>query len=146
MLTLTLNPRQKKIIEEIPLVSEYSHLYFYTTQSDSNSEFIAILDSVIGLSDTVLSKWLNITPRTFRNYRNSTNLILKENTKEHVILILSLYKHGIELFDTVENFEFWLSKNNPVLDNRAPIEFLETISGIKFIDDRLTAMEYGENV
>lgn len=146
MLTLTLNPRQKKIIEEIPLVSEYSHLYFYTTQSDSDSEFIAILDSVIGLSDTVLSKWLNITPRTFRNYRNSTNLILKENTKEHVILILSLYKHGIELFDTVENFEFWLSKNNPVLDNRAPIEFLETISGIKFIDDRLTAMEYGENV
>lgn len=146
MLTLTLNPRQKKIIEEIPLVSEYSHLYFYTTQSDSNSEFIAILDSVIGLSDTVLSKWLNITPRTFRNYRNSTNLILKENTKEHVILILSLYKHGIELFDTVENFESWLSKNNPVLDNRAPIEFLETISGIKFIDDRLTAMEFGENV
>lgn len=146
MLTLTLNPRQKKIIEEIPLVSEYSHLYFYTTQSDSDSEFIAILDSVIGLSDTVLSKWLNITPRTFRNYRNSTNLILKENTKEHVILILSLYKHGIELFDTVENFESWLSKNNPVLDNRAPIEFLETISGIKFIDDRLTAMEFGENV
>ncbi|MGV8915025.1 MAG: antitoxin Xre/MbcA/ParS toxin-binding domain-containing protein [Kaistella sp.] len=146
MLTLTLNSRQKKIIEEIPLVSEFSHLYFYTTQSDSDSEFIAILDSVIGLSDTVLSKWLNITPRTFRNYRNSTNLILKENTKEHVILILSLYKHGIEIFDTVENFESWLSKNNLVLDNRAPFDFLETISGIKFIDDRLTAMEYGENV
>lgn len=46
----------------------------------------------------------------------------------------------------MEDFELWLSQKNYLLDNRAPEDFLETISGIKFIDNRLTAIEFGENV
>lgn len=30
--------------------------------------------------------------------------------------------------------------------NKAPLSFLDTISGIKWVDNRLTAMEYGENI
>lgn len=145
MATYTLNKKQKKIIDEIPAVSDFSNIYFYTVKSKSDFDFISILDNVIGLNDNVLSKWLNITPRTFRNYKSNQELILKDNIKEHIILILSLYKHGIEVFDNVENFELWLSKKNYLLDNKAPVDFLETISGIKFIDNRLTAIEFGEN-
>lgn len=140
-----LNNKQKKIIEEIPSVGDFSKVYFYTVKSKLDFEYIIILDKIIGLNDSVLAKWLNITPRTFRNYKNNSELILKDNIKEHIILILSLYKHGIEVFDNAENFELWLSKKNYLLDNRAPVDFLETISGIKFIDNRLTAIEYGEN-
>lgn len=146
MTTLALNSKQRKIIEEIPSVGDFSNIYFYTIKSDSDSEFITILDRIIGLNNNVLSKWLNITPRTFRNYKNNNNLILKDNIKEHIILILSLYKHGVEVFDNVANFELWLSSKNHLLNNSAPIDFLETISGIKFIDNRLTAIEFGENV
>lgn len=146
MSTALLNSRQKRIIEEIPSVGDFSNVYFYTVKSNVDAEFIAILDRIIGLNDTILSKWLNITPRTFRNYKNNDKLVLKDNIKEHIILILSLYKHGIAVFGSVKDFEFWLSQKNYLLDNRAPGDFLETISGIKFIDNRLTAMEFGENV
>lgn len=146
MTTLSLNNKQRRIIERIPSVGDFSNIYFYTINSKSDFEFISILDRIIGLSDNILSKWLNITPRTFRNYKNNSELVLKDTVKEHIILILSLYKHGIDAFDNVENFELWLSKKNYLLDNRAPVDFLETISGIKFIDNRLTAIEFGENV
>lgn len=146
MATVTLNKKQKGIIDEIPSVGDFSKIYFYIKKSKLDFEYISILDKIIGLNDDVLSKCLNITPRTFRNYKNKQDLILKDNIKEHIILILSLYKHGTEVFDTVDNFELWLSKKNYLLDNKAPVDFLETISGIKFIDNRLTAIEYGENV
>ncbi|MEZ4822026.1 MAG: antitoxin Xre/MbcA/ParS toxin-binding domain-containing protein [Ignavibacteria bacterium] len=29
---------------------------------------------------------------------------------------------------------------------KSPITFLNTITGIRFVNDRLTAMEYGDNV
>lgn len=146
MTSIPLNKKQQKIIEEIPAVGDSSLVYFYTTKSKFDTELIKLLDKIIGLNDTILSKWLNITPRTWRNYKNNTDLVLKDNIKEHIILILSLYKHGTEVFDDVMNFELWLSKKNYFLDHKAPSDFLETISGIKFIDNRLTAMEFGENV
>lgn len=100
---------------------------------------------MVTLTDEVISKWLNITPRTFRNYK-TTDARLKENTREHVISLLSLYKHGTEVFESKEKFEKWLAQENFFLDNKAPMNFLETISGIRLIDGRLTPMEYGENV
>lgn len=146
MTILTLNKKQRKIIEEIPAVDDFSNVYFFTINSKRDTEYIEILDKMIGLNDSVLATWLNITTRTLRNYRNNPELILKDTIKEHIILILSLYKHGIEVFDSVKKFELWLSKENYFLNNRPPIDFLETISGLKFIDNRLTAIEFGENV
>jgi uncharacterized protein (DUF2384 family) len=146
MRTTYLDRNQQKIMDELPMVNDLSGIYFYTARSKSDADYIALLDGFIGLNDQVLSKWLNITTRTFRNYKSNRALVLKDNIKEHIILILSLYKHGTEVFDTVENFEQWLSEKNYLLDNRAPADFLGTISGIRFIDNRLTALEYGENV
>lgn len=146
MSTATLNKNQKKIIEEIPSLNDFSKIYFYTVQSKFDNDFVKTLDSVIGLNDDILSNWLNITPKTFRNYKKNADLVLKGNIKEHIVLILSLYKHGIEVFGSTVDFEKWLSAENRLLDNEAPSKFLDTVSGIKFIDNRLTALEYGENV
>ncbi|MCX2475724.1 MbcA/ParS/Xre antitoxin family protein [Pedobacter sp. MC2016-05] len=142
----TLDKRQQKILEEIPTLNDFSKIYFYTVQSKFDNDFVKTLDSMIGLNDTILSDWLSITPRTFRNYKKNTDLILKGNIKEHIVLIISLYKHGIEVFGDTDNFEKWLSMKNHLLDNKAPTSFLDTVSGIKFIDNRLSALEYGENV
>ena len=141
-----LDKRQQKIIEDIPSLNDFSKIYFYTVQSKFDNDFVRTLDNLIGLNDNVLSNWLNITPRTFRNYKKNTDLVLKGNIKEHIVLILSLYKHGIDVFGSTEGFENWLSAKNHLLDNDSPAKFLDTVSGIKFIDNRLTALEYGENV
>lgn len=135
--------KYKRIEPELPCVNEPSGMYMYLSQTQNR--FIQILDELIGLSDEIISKWLNITTRTYRNYKTKDTEI-KENTKEHIVSILSLYKHGMEVFSTKEEFENWLTLPNPFLDNKAPMDFMDTISGIQLIDNRLTAMEFGENV
>lgn len=145
MVPAALDKNQERIIKEIPSLNDFSKIYFYTIKTELDKDFIELLDKIIGLNDTILSNWLNITPRTFRNYKKKDDIVLKGNIKEHIISILSLYKHGIDVFGNTENFENWLAVKNYLLDNKAPVEFLDTISGIKFIDNRLTAIEYGEN-
>lgn len=130
---------------ELPTVNEPMAMYNYTSQHAIGSSYIRLLDEVIGLTDEVIAKWLNITTRTFRNYKTK-DTPLKENTQEHVVALLSLYKHGTEVFESKDKFEKWLAQENFFLDNKAPMDFLETISGILLINNRLTAMEFGENV
>jgi uncharacterized protein (DUF2384 family) len=60
--------------------------------------------------------------------------------------LLSLMQHGIEVFGSKSDFDQWLATENFFLDGKEPNSFLNTIAGVRFIDDRLTAMEYGDNV
>ena len=45
-----------------------------------------------------------------------------------------------------EDFNEWLNTPNVFLENKKPISFLNTISGGKFIDSRLTGIQYGDNI
>lgn len=130
--------------DSFPLVSDSAAIYMRVTEPSSRN-YLKIFDDLIDLSDIIVSNWLNITTRTLRNYRKSKDIQLKDNTKEHIITILALYKHGMDVFESKADFEKWLSTKNLLLDNQAPMDFLDTISGIKLIDNRLTAMEFGEN-
>jgi uncharacterized protein (DUF2384 family) len=66
--------------------------------------------------------------------------------KERVVHILVLLKHGLFVFETPEALRKWLRTPNFMLEKRPPLYYLDTITGIMFINDRLTAMEYGDNV
>jgi len=57
----------------------------------------------------------------------------------------ALYKHGVEIFGTEENFVKWLKSENFFFDKKAPIEFLDTPERIEYVDNRLTGLEYGDN-
>jgi len=144
MATLELK-RRKKLIDDLPEVGDFTNVYFYVNHYKIDHEYVQFLDELSGLKDEIISKWLNITTRTYRNYK-SKSVSLKDNTKEHIVLILSLYKHGLEVFNTKEEFEQWLTTGNLLLDSKAPMDYLDTVSGLKFIDNRLTAIEFGENV
>ena len=112
---------------------------------DINWKFVKALKNLTDLNDDTISDWLNISVKTFREYKKPKSTF-KENVKEQVLLILSLFKHGITIFGSVKEFENWLNQENFYFDNKTPNSFLNTITGIKFIDDRLTAMEYGDNI
>lgn len=137
--------KYNQVVDDLPSVNEPSSIYSYISNTDKNYNYIHILDELIGLKDSIIAKWLNITTRTFRNYKVQSSA-LKDNTKEHIVSLLSLYKHGIDVFGSKLLFEKWLSTPNMLLDNKAPMDFLVTISGIRLIDNRLTGMEFGENV
>ncbi len=121
---------------------EILHLLYST---EITWKHVNTLKTLTDFNDVVLSDWLNISVKTFREYKKPKSIV-KENVKEQVLLLLSLVKHGATVFGSVKEFETWLNQENFYFDEKSPVFFLNTITGIKFIDDRLTAMEYGDNV
>jgi uncharacterized protein (DUF2384 family) len=134
-----------KNIAAIPEVGNFTKVLFYLRQNNINWEYFNYLKEITTLNDERISGWLNINSKTLRAYRKPESTS-KDNIKEHLVFLISLYEHGIETFGSNENFDKWLLSENYFLDNKTPEEFLNTITGIQFIDDRLTAIEYGDNV
>jgi uncharacterized protein (DUF2384 family) len=108
-------------------------------------KYMLLFKQYTSLKDEVISNWLNISVKTLRNYRKPANK-LKENVKEQLILLLSLFKQGNEIFGSSKNFNKWLNEENFYFDGGAPVSYLNTVTGIRFVESRLIAMEYGDNV
>lgn len=136
-------PRYSKTF--LPSLSSDVDILFFIKNEEVDVQFLHHLKTVSSFSDEVIAQWLDINVKTLRNYRKSESEI-KESQKEHLVMLLSLYQHGIAVFGTAESFDRWLETDNYFFDNRPPRDFLDTSSGIRFVDDRLTAMEYGDNV
>ena len=96
-------------------------------------------------NDKVLSGWLNIDVKTLRNYRQP-HYQIRENIKEHIVYLLHLMKLGYKVFGSKVEFDKWLNTPNFIFDNEKPASYLQTITGIRFLVERLTAMEFGDNV
>lgn len=127
-----------------PVVSEPDILYAVRSQNIDSSH-ITMLKDLSGLKDDLLSSTLNMNTKTFRSYKLAPSSI-KPYVQEHVLALLSVFKHGIAVFGTKEKFNQWLGKINYYFDNDAPLNFLNTISGILHVDYRLSAIEHGDNV
>lgn len=139
------NVLSKASIAKIPEIGDFTKILFFLRGNDINFNYFKYFKEISTLSDEITAKWLSINSKTLRAYRKPDSTS-KDSVKEHLILLISLYEHGIDVFDNKENFDKWLISENKLLDNKAPKDFLDTITGIKFIDNRLTAIEYGDNV
>ena len=130
-----------KILEQIPKTNEvFSFIY----ENKFAPRYLSFLKALTNFSDEKISTFLNINVKTFRSYKSS-RLTLKKDLQEHTIMLLSLIKHGINVFGSQENFMSWIEKENFYLDKKAPVIFLDTINGISLVNDALTGMEYGDN-
>ncbi len=130
---------------KLPMLNEPVSVYISVSSTLHDKILIKRVEDTIHINDDIIADWLNITPRTYRNYKTK-DTTFKPNMREHLIMLLSLYEHGEEVFSNASAFEKWLNTPNIFLDNTAPKNFMNTINGIKMVDDRLTALEYGENV
>lgn len=145
MSEVQLKKQQQSLLDEVPGTLSDSAVLTYISEKKIGKDHIQMLKSLTQFSDDIISSWLNVTVKTFRHYKASKTEF-KANTKEQVLLLLGMIKHGLQVFETREAFEQWLKKPNFFFDDRAPLSYLNTISGIRFVDDRLTALEYGDNV
>ena len=109
------------------------------------SKSLKDLKKLTSFSDVQISSWLHINVKTFRSYRDRA-IALPDDISEQVYLLLRLFQLGKALFSSKERFDEWLSTANFYFDDVAPMEFLSSISGIRFISSRLRAMEMGDNV
>lgn len=126
-------------------VHEPAAVYNYLQTPLPDFNFMERLYNLVSLTEDTLAYWLSITPKTIRTYRKNRDLKLKANTKEQIVMLLLLYKHGEELFGDVKTFESWLAAPNISLGGVPPQQFLNTVNGIRLIDNKLTALAFGEN-
>lgn len=135
----------KKVLESVPDYINDAEILQQLHSNNINWQHVLAIKQTTDFNDDIISEWLNVSVKTFREYKKPHSN-LKENTREHVLLLLSVIKHGISVFGSATLFEDWLNKKNIFFDQRSPMTYMNTITGIKLIDDRLTAMEYGDNV
>jgi len=129
----------------VPAIGNDIDILFFIKNEEVDLQYLHHLKEISSFSDEVIADWLGISVKTLRNYRKAESE-LKESLKEHLVLLLSLYQHGTVVFGSAGNFDKWLESENYFFDNQSPKGFLSTSSGIRYVDDRLTAMEYGDNV
>ena len=136
-----------RVMEAVPSYGSETAILEFLDKNDKeiNWDYINAIRKATGYSDEAISRWLNISVRTLHTYRRPTKSF-KENTKEQLVLLLGLFKHGISVFGSAMEFDKWLDNKNFFFDYKAPVSFLNTVTGISFVNDRLTAMEYGDNV
>lgn len=135
---------QAEIIENIPESISDNEVLVLLKEYDINRDYVNLIKEYTGVKDDLLSDWLNISVKTFRSYRKE-EISLKENIKEHLLLLISLFKHGVEIFGTPALFFKWLDSHNYYFEGDQPSLFLKTVSGIRFVDSHVTAIEYGDN-
>jgi len=137
--------KETKMLECIPARISTSEVLNLINSGVINSKYLLFLKTLSEFNDETISAWLNINVKTYRTYKKTESKI-KEDIQEHAVMLLALIKHGIDVFGTNENFNKWLKTENFYFSQKEPINYLNTISGIKFIDDQLTGIEYGDNV
>jgi len=136
---------QVDIKDQIPEKISESLVLDLLKNGEVDYRHILYLKSEANLSDEDLSSWFDISVKTFRNYKKR-GTEFNDKLKEHLILLVSLYRHGKDVFGSMTLFTEWLQKQNFFFDDEKPFSLLKTITGIRFTEDRLTAIEYGDNI
>ena len=145
MKTQTIREKGTAIYKSVPDNVNTIEMLISLRTLNINHKYFNMLKNMTNYSDEVLAGWLDVSPRTLQSYKKP-GIKVKETIKEKIMLLLTLFKHGSEIFGSGKAFDNWLNTVNFYFDGKKPNTFLKTVTGIRFIDDRLTAMEYGDNV
>lgn len=98
----------------------------------------------INISNKSLADLLNISSRTISNYKDQKKL-LEPVYGEHLLKLIGLYKKGVSLFGTVDEFSYWLNK--PFWNSKeCPMDWLSTPGGVDLVSDELIKLAYGDAV
>jgi len=62
---------------------------------------------------------------------------------EQILKLEGLYKKGIELFESADEFNKWLKSESFGLGNTKPVNLLNSITGIDLVYEELVRIEFG---
>lgn len=135
----------KKVPINIPARLQASDVVHITFEVRDLSNYLKELQELSQLDNESIVDCLGISLDAFESYKVHGNLEGNEKIKEHIIMLIALFKHGIEVFGSAGDFKKWLKLENFHFRGKEPFHYLKFIYGIKLLDDRLTGMEYGDN-
>ncbi|WP_052496309.1 antitoxin Xre-like helix-turn-helix domain-containing protein [Pedobacter lusitanus] len=124
-------------------VSDDMKVFQYARQGLKPGLFYDFAEA-INISNKSLADLINISSRTISNYKEQKKL-LEPVYGEHLLKLIGLYKKGVELFGSVDEFSYWLNK--PFWNSKErPMDWLTTPGGVDLVADELIKMAYGDAV
>jgi len=96
---------------------------------------------VLGISMEKMSSLLHVSHRTIQ--RKSNDELLNVYSTEQILEIADVISRGIEVLGTIENFSRWLHEEIRSLNNKKPLDFLDTTFGTRLIKDILGKIAHG---
>ncbi len=94
------------------------------------------------LNPAVWSKILNMSERTIQRYKREKKRFDSIHT-EKFLLIMLLFKKGVDVFGNTTNFLTWINSKNIPLGGIKPIDLLDNSFGINLVKDELIKIEHG---
>lgn len=94
------------------------------------------------LNSTEWSRILNVSQRTIQRYKREKKKFDSIHT-ERLLLIMLLFKKGIEVFGSTSNFISWINIKNISLGGLEPISLLDNSFGINMVKNELLKIEHG---
>lgn len=95
-----------------------------------------------GLQKQVLAGLLGMDPRTIDNYRKQSRSFAALEG-ELLLKLDSLFDFGGDVFGSNEDFKAWLYSPAFALQDRKPIDFLNTSTGVDLVEQALQRMVHG---
>jgi len=96
---------------------------------------------VIKMDNKSLAGLLHLSSRTISNYHQNKQL-LEPAQGEHLLKLIALYDKGIEIFGTIDEFNYWLNK--PFWNAaEKPADWLVTFGGVDLVMQEIDRLAYG---
>lgn len=103
--------------------------------------YLLYLAQLMSLGFADLGRLLNVSLRTIQRY--SPDFVLDADASSKVIQLSMLNAHGREVFGDQQIFNQWLKEPVRELDDRPPLEFLDTPFGYRILHQILGRIEHG---
>ena len=123
------------------IVEDYLEVVYQVDKGVSIRKFDMLLEKS-GLQKQVLAGLLGLDPRTIDNYR-------KQNKKfgalegELLIKLDILFEFSGSIFQSMDDFRQYLEAPAYAFDQRKPIDFLNTCSGVDLVMQALQRIAHG---
>ena len=123
------------------MVRDDFQVVYQVGQGVNVSRFDQLLEKT-GLQKQVLAALLGMDPRTIDNYRKqSRNFAALEG--ELLLKLDSLFDFGLDIFESTDAFKAWLSTPAFALQDKHPIDFLNTSTGVDLVEQALQRIAHG---
>jgi len=104
----------------------------------------ATLPSLAAYLGITMEQLSGLLHSSYRNIQRKKDDDLLDTLKtEKVLELASFAQRGIEVIGSKEYFAEWLQSPLPALNNKRPLDFLDTTFGIQMLNKVLGRLEYG---
>ena len=114
-------------------------------QSKKGLDAKAALDflSLSGFTQDEFQETFKTTVKTIQNHV-TRELTLDASLSEKLLKSFALFDKGAEIFGSASNFHQWLNTPAYGLGNQLPFDLMDTITGIRLIEEELIRIEFGD--